>query len=118
MYYNKIENLRKQRKISQEGLAELAGISYQGLRDIKKTNNPTVKTLESISKALSVPMTYWFEDISTSMVSEPPMPVYDKIYINERIKELQEERDNLKDLVRSLKKEIEVYNKERFARSG
>ena len=51
-----IKRLRKQLKLSQEELAKKAGITYSTLIKIEsgKNDNPTIKTLLKIAKALNV----------------------------------------------------------------
>jgi transcriptional regulator with XRE-family HTH domain len=62
MDYSKIDIKRKELNISQDDLARKAGISKGGLQKIQYNKSTTVPTLEKISAALGVPMTYWFED--------------------------------------------------------
>lgn len=52
----KITHLRKQRDLSQEKLACLAGVSNNTLINIEagKNPNPTVTTLKKIAKALGI----------------------------------------------------------------
>lgn len=52
---NKIHERRKSRKIAQEDLADIAGISLRTLRDIEKgVANPELETLEKICQALGM----------------------------------------------------------------
>lgn len=51
----KIQQLRKERKITQERLAELVGIDPKNISRIENGNNyPTAENLTSITEALSV----------------------------------------------------------------
>lgn len=51
----KIQQLRKERKITQEQLAELVGIDPKNISRIENGNNyPTAENLTSIAEALSV----------------------------------------------------------------
>lgn len=51
----KIQQLRKERKITQERLAELVGIDPKNISRIENGNNyPTAENLTSIAEALSV----------------------------------------------------------------
>ena len=56
MLANNIKKLRKQHKLSQEDLAKKAEITYSTLIKIESgaNNNPTIKTLQKICKALNV----------------------------------------------------------------
>jgi len=52
-----IRQYRQERKLSQEGLARLSGVSYNTivkLEKLSKPANPTIGTLTSIAKALEV----------------------------------------------------------------
>lgn len=53
--------LRKNAKLSQEGLAELSGIGRSTLQDIERgLSSPTVATLELIATALKIPLIDFF----------------------------------------------------------
>ena len=49
----KIRNLRESKNLTQEQLAENAGLSGKFIGEIERgTSNPTIKTIEKIAKAL------------------------------------------------------------------
>jgi transcriptional regulator with XRE-family HTH domain len=51
----RVRELRKMRKLTQERLAELAGVDISYLGNIERgTENPTVATLEKLADALSI----------------------------------------------------------------
>jgi transcriptional regulator with XRE-family HTH domain len=51
----RVRELRKKRKLTQEKLAELAGVDISYLGNIERgTENPTVATLDKLAAALSV----------------------------------------------------------------
>jgi transcriptional regulator with XRE-family HTH domain len=51
---NRVRDLRKKRNLTQEKLAELAGVDISYLGNIERgTENPTVATLEKLATALS-----------------------------------------------------------------
>jgi transcriptional regulator with XRE-family HTH domain len=52
---NAIKELRKNKKLSQEKLAELAGIRQASLSQIENGKRPGIETLKRISNALQVP---------------------------------------------------------------
>ncbi len=56
MLAENIKKFRKQRKLSQEDLAQKAGITYSTLIKLESgvNKNPTVKTLQQIATALDV----------------------------------------------------------------
>lgn len=56
MLSQNIKRLRKQHKLSQEDLAQKAGITYSTLIKIESgaNSNPTIKTLHKIAIALNV----------------------------------------------------------------
>ncbi|HCD18965.1 XRE family transcriptional regulator [Macrococcoides caseolyticum subsp. caseolyticum] len=56
---NTIKTIRKQRKMTQQQLADQMGISRSYLSDIENGNkNPSAKTLEKLAKKLNVSITY------------------------------------------------------------
>jgi DNA-binding XRE family transcriptional regulator len=56
MLAQNIKKFRKKAKLSQEALAQKAGITYSTLIKIESgaNDNPTIKTIVKIAKALSV----------------------------------------------------------------
>ena len=56
MLSQNIKKLRKKHKLSQEQLAQKAGITYSTLIKIESgaNNNPTIKTVQKIAKGLDV----------------------------------------------------------------
>ncbi len=59
----KIRELRKMRKLSQESLAARCGISQSAISAIEKgLNSPTIGTLKIIAKGLRVPLTELAEE--------------------------------------------------------
>jgi transcriptional regulator with XRE-family HTH domain len=60
--YNQIEIRRKKLKLTQQELAKKANISRVGYQKIIKKQSSTVETLELISKALGVDMSFWWND--------------------------------------------------------
>lgn len=78
----RIQKLRKDKKITQEQLAEMVGIDPKNISRIEKGNNyPTAENLTSISKALnvdiyelfvfnSIPLEQMKEEIINSLSSE------------------------------------------------
>ena len=56
MLAENIKKLRKQHKLSQEELARKAGITYSTLIKLESgaNDNPTIKTLQQLAKALNV----------------------------------------------------------------
>lgn len=56
-----LANFRKSAKLSQEALADLAGIGRSTLQDIERgLSSPAVDTLQSIADALKIPITEFF----------------------------------------------------------
>ena len=51
-----LKNLRKKEKITQEELAELAGLEYKYIQRLesKKPSSPTLNTLEKLAKAFNI----------------------------------------------------------------
>lgn len=64
-----VKRILKERGLSQKELADKLGITEVGLsKSIGDRGNPTLSTLESISRALSVNITELFEPIGISGV--------------------------------------------------
>ena len=58
----KIKNTRKSRKISQEKLAEMISMNHRSIVRIENGHTlPTLETLEKLSDALDVDVTYFLE---------------------------------------------------------
>lgn len=71
----KIKNRRRELKVSQEELAEVAGVTYQQIQRYEKgTNRLNVENIQTIADALSVPLIYFFEPDRAVVVSEEPAP--------------------------------------------
>lgn len=51
-----LKDLRKKRKITQEELAELAGLEYKYIQRLegKKPSSPTLNTLEKLARAFNI----------------------------------------------------------------
>ncbi len=62
----KLRDLRKERNLSQRDLASQAGISANAISLIERDEiSPSVSTLQRLASALSVKMSYFFEDDDT-----------------------------------------------------
>jgi transcriptional regulator with XRE-family HTH domain len=70
MGIEKINELRKQKKLSLDELSEKSGISKSTLSKITsgQTKNPNLETVQAIARALNVPVDY-FDDSSTILPS-------------------------------------------------
>ena len=69
----RIQKLRKERKITQEQLAEIVGIDPKNISRIEKGNNyPTAENLTSIANALGVEIyeLFVFNDIPVARMKE------------------------------------------------
>jgi len=66
-----IKNRRKELRISQEKLAEILGVTYQQVQRYENgSNRLNVENIQFIARALSVPVSYFFEPERTSTISE------------------------------------------------
>ena len=64
-----IRTLREQRKLSQRALAEGSGISRNTLSMIERgQTSPTVSTLKSLARALSVDINAFFQPFDEAMI--------------------------------------------------
>ena len=59
-----IRELSREKKISLKELAGIVGITEQGLQKIIRDNSTKVDTMESIAKALQVPISVFFDDMT------------------------------------------------------
>ena len=59
---NKIEALKKQRKVSNTDLAEKTDMSRGGFELMLKSGDMKISTLKAIADFFNVPITYFFED--------------------------------------------------------
>lgn len=82
----RIQKLRKDKKITQEQLAEMVGIDPKNISRIEKGNNyPTAENLTSIAKALNVDIYELF--------------VFNKIPLTQMKEEIIEALDNEKNIL-------------------
>jgi transcriptional regulator with XRE-family HTH domain len=53
---NHLKNLRRKKKLTQEGLASLADLEYKYIQRLegKKPSSPTLNTLEKLAKAFNI----------------------------------------------------------------
>ena len=66
---NKLRTVREERGFSQRELAQRAGISTNAISLIERDeNSPSVSTLQSLATALSVKMSYFFDDYEPTQV--------------------------------------------------
>lgn len=69
----KVKMRRKELGISQERLAEVLGVTYQQVQRYENgTNRLNVENIQLIADALSVSVSYFFENGKTSIVAERP----------------------------------------------
>jgi transcriptional regulator with XRE-family HTH domain len=67
---HRLRNIRQERDLSQRGLAELAGVSANAISLIEHDEiSPSVSTLQRLAGALTVKMSYFFENtVETNVV--------------------------------------------------
>lgn len=71
-----VRALRTAQGMSQSKLAELIGVSFPQVQKYEKgTNRISVSTLYMISRVLSVPPGYFFEELPEMEDATPPAPV-------------------------------------------
>ncbi|MBI4688973.1 MAG: helix-turn-helix transcriptional regulator [Nitrospirae bacterium] len=71
----KIKKLRRERRISQEELAEILGVTYQQVQRYENgTNRLNVENIQAVAAALSVPVTYFFNLDTPLMLAEERSP--------------------------------------------
>jgi transcriptional regulator with XRE-family HTH domain len=70
----KIKKRRKELGISQERLAEILSVTYQQVQRYENgTNRLNVENIQLVADALSVSVSYFFENGKTSIVGEKPL---------------------------------------------
>ena len=65
-YINKIEFLQNQKKVTQQELADGINITRSGLQKMLQSADMKVSTLQAIADFFKVPITYFFEENSSS----------------------------------------------------
>ena len=78
----KIKEFRKQRKITQEKLAEIVGVDNGYISKLEVGQNfPSISTLEKIAQALDVELYEFFQytNIKSSDFKEDLIKIYDKL---------------------------------------
>jgi transcriptional regulator with XRE-family HTH domain len=105
MEYNKIEELIKKRGIAKKSLSAMVGKSRYGFDQMIENQTMNVKMLESLSKALGVSISYWWDD-------DEFFPERKEIAECRREVEFQKKINSaLVDQIESLKQKYEVKSK-------
>ncbi|HHA5460032.1 TPA: helix-turn-helix domain-containing protein, partial [Enterococcus faecium] len=96
-----IKSTRKSKKMTQNDLAIKASISRSYLADVEGDRyNPSIETLDSIARALDVPIVALINDSSTDNIVEP----YESLTAENIL--LKQENEELKYEVESLRKRL------------
>lgn len=93
-----IRFLAQQRGMSLTEVADRAGIGYTGIAKILRENSTSMTTLEALSRALDVPLQYFF-------MTESEVIMYADFSL-EKFKEFKEENEKLKKEISDLKDKI------------
>lgn len=91
----KIKKRRKDLGISQEGLAEILGVTYQQVQRYENgTNRLNIENIQLVADILSVPVSYFFQDDRTCIVAEGPSPYLpaDEIKLLQYFRKIKEDR--------------------------
>jgi len=73
----KIKRRRKELRISQEELAETLGVTYQQVQRYENGKNKlNVENIQTVAKALTMPVSYFFEAEKAPMIAEMPAPYF------------------------------------------
>ena len=90
-----IKKRRKGLGISQEGLAETLGVTYQQIQRYENgANRLNVENIQLIAKALSVPVTFFFEpESSPSLKSKPANLPAEELALLRHFKKVKRDRD-------------------------
>ena len=105
MNYSKLHEIRKFKRLTQDELAKMIGISRNQLQNLEKGGSTTVKTLEAISAALGVSMnTWWDGEQETNSELDPG--------ITKRLKDLENENRDLRNHLKDKEKIIGLMEKQ------
>ena len=90
-----IKKRRKELGISQEGLAETLGVTYQQIQRYENgANRLNVENIQLIAKALSVPVTFFFEpESSRSLKNQPDSLPIEELALLKHFKKVKRERN-------------------------
>lgn len=113
----KVKELRREKKISREQLAEMAGYkSRQSIYDIESKEKPTFLVVKKMAKALGVDTNVFYEDneVKDSIVSYNVKK--DRLnYLLDEVKDIwskmEEENIRLKEINEDLKKQLRTKSK-------
>src|SRR5699024_7004485 len=76
----KIQRLRKKKKVTQAGLAKALNISPSTVGMWEQgTNSPLMDKVTQMAKFFNVPISYFFEDVDMSSVNVAKIPIYGHI---------------------------------------
>lgn len=99
----KIKDLCEKKNIKLRQLAEMIGITPEGMSNIIKTNSTKIDTLEKIANILEVPITYFFDieykpkENDKSNILEDKIELYQKQirYLEDHIETLKKHNTEL-----------------------
>ncbi len=103
MIINKLVELRKSRKITQQQLAKEIGVSKTWLHKIEGGANPTIEIMEKLSRFFQVDMNFWFTEESLQKISKADI---DCNLENEVLREMV---TSLRNQVIQLEKLLKLY---------
>jgi hypothetical protein len=106
-FKEKFQKMLIDRKMTIDQFAKQIHRSKQKLYNDFSRNNIWVRDLEIISKEGQVPMSYWWSDEITSMVKDSGENHH--AYLQERIQDLKNERDDLRKHIALLEEKLEAY---------
>lgn len=107
MDYNKIIKAIKQRDLQiSTFIPEVTKLTVQGFRKALSNHTLKVKDLENISKALGLPMAYWWED-GSDIISIEKKDQEEFKKLSEKISRQELTIDHLNDQIVELKKRLE-----------
>jgi transcriptional regulator with XRE-family HTH domain len=122
MNLNKLINLYKSQRITQEELASKIGMSKTALNAIiLGKSDPQLTTVEKIAKALGVPVSYFFDEEESTgpeiKQSAQGKNISQQVKLNDcesRVKILQAELDGLRRELAAKDKIIELLEKQNY----
>ena len=110
MNINKLKNILQEKKMTYETLANLIGMTRNGLSDAINKQTIKIATLEKIANIIGVPVTYFFDDTTGATVHQTANGNNNN-QIGISLNECNHKVTLLEERIEGLKKEIQSKDK-------
>lgn len=110
MDFKKLDDYMKKANVNAPKLAELTGLTDVGIRGFISKNSCKIGDLEKMTRALGLPMSYWWEEEDALLLNEKK-PEYGLRIENEKLKDqlisrLEKDVERLEGEIEWLKQEL------------